>query len=186
MSTFSTPIAAIRSIWGVYLSSLCPSIADADTNLHPGVRLTCQCDQVVLDLDAGTALGLIVTELISNSLENAFPDGTGSISVSLTSGQSGDDATLIVSDNGVGVPENKDGNHPGLSLVKRLMEQVKGLGDDLFGSWHQVGSEVSKTNRSTGWCFHFTSLADTRLGGVHREILPTVSFAYLSAPSGRN
>ena len=111
---------------GAYLSSLCPSIADADTNLHPGVRLTCQCDQVVLDLDAGTALGLIVTELISNSLEHAFPDGTGSISVSLTSGQSGDDATLIVSDNGVGVPENKDGNHPGLSLVKRLMEQVKG------------------------------------------------------------
>lgn len=111
---------------GAYLSSLCPSIADADTNLHPGVRLTCQCDQVVLDLDAGTALGLIVTELISNSLEHAFPDGTGSISVSLTSGQSGDDATLIVSDNGVGVPENKDGNHPSLSLVKRLMEQVKG------------------------------------------------------------
>ena len=72
-------------------------------------------------------MGLIVTELVSNSFEHAFPDGAGSIDVSLTDGRPGEDTTLIVSDNGVGFAEKDDSGWHGLGLVKRLMEQVKGL-----------------------------------------------------------
>jgi two-component sensor histidine kinase len=72
-------------------------------------------------------LGLIVTELVSNSFEHAFPDGAGSIEVLMTGGQPGEDTTLIVSDNGIGFAEKDDTGRHGLGLVKRLMEEVKGL-----------------------------------------------------------
>ena len=113
--------------FGAYLSSLCLCIADAEANQHPNIQLTCHCGQLVLGLETVTSLGLIVTELVSNCFEHAFPDGTGSIDVLLNGGQPGEDTTLIVSDDGVGFAEKDDSGRHGLGLVKRLMEEVKGL-----------------------------------------------------------
>jgi two-component sensor histidine kinase len=63
---------------------------------------------------------------MSNSYAHAFPNGTGSISVSLSGGQSGDHATLTFADDGIGFRENGGAKWHGLALVKRLMEQVNG------------------------------------------------------------
>jgi two-component sensor histidine kinase len=46
-----------------------------------------------------TALGLVVAELIANSFHHAFPDGTGTITVSLVRGKPDEKATLVFSDN---------------------------------------------------------------------------------------
>jgi two-component sensor histidine kinase len=80
--------------FGNYLSSLCESFQALEIIGHPNVKLTCHCDPVILDLDNVTALGLIVAELIANSYHHAFPDGTGTIAVSLVRGDPHEDATL--------------------------------------------------------------------------------------------
>ena len=113
--------------FGGYLSSLCSSFEALQQTERPNVALTCQWEPVVLDLDTVTPLGLIISELISNSYTHAFPDGTGTISVSLTQNDSADEATLAYSDDGVGFSEAVGSNRRGLGLVKRLMEQVDGL-----------------------------------------------------------
>jgi len=112
--------------FGAYLLSLCSSFETLEAAQHREIALTCCCEQVILDLDSVTALGLVIAELISNSYVHAFPDGTGTINVALLRGEPGDDATITFHDDGVGFSENGDSKRHGLGLVKRLMHQVKG------------------------------------------------------------
>ena len=70
--------------FGGYLSSLCASFEALEYVQHPKIALTCHSEPVILDLDTVTAMGLVVSELIANSYAHAFPDGTGSINVSLS------------------------------------------------------------------------------------------------------
>jgi two-component sensor histidine kinase len=72
--------------------------------------------------------GLIISELVSNSLKHAFPFGkTGIIRVEL---KSQDNLfKLTVSDNGIGFPEGLDfenANSLGLQLVNNLIRQIDG------------------------------------------------------------
>jgi two-component sensor histidine kinase len=127
--------------FGGYLSSLCSSFEALQQTERPNVALTCQWEPVMLDLDTVTPLGLIISELISNSYTHAFPDGTGKIRVSLTQNDTGDEATRAYSDDGVGFSEAVGSNRRGLGLVKRLMEQV----DDLTVVHSDHGTEWALT-----------------------------------------
>ena len=77
-----------------------------------------------------TTCGLIINELVSNSLKHAFPKGKkGQIKVAMQPiGEN--EVELVVSDNGIGVPESLDfGNAEslGLQLVSMLAEdQLEG------------------------------------------------------------
>ena len=108
-----------------YLESLCASFGASENAEHPEVKLTCRGEPVVLDLDSATAMGLVISELIANSYAHAFPDDTGSISVSLSL-NAGECATIVFSDDGVGFVDPGDSSRYGLPLVKRLIEQVGG------------------------------------------------------------
>jgi two-component sensor histidine kinase len=112
--------------YGAYLSSLCSSFEALEVAQHPNVALTCHWESVMLDLDTVTALGLVISELISNSYGHAFPQGTGTIDVSLILAASGEGAEIIFTDNGGGFTETGDSRRHGLGLVRRLMEQVSG------------------------------------------------------------
>ena len=72
-----------------------------------------------------TAVVLILTELLSNAVEHAFPgQAPGEIAVSLTAG--GGKAALEVRDTGVGLPQGFDlahGDSLGLRLVARLAQR---------------------------------------------------------------
>lgn len=66
------------------------------------IELTTNIQQLDLDVDTMVPMGLILNELISNSLKHAFPDGrTGQISVTFK--QKADDFLLEVADTGVGM-----------------------------------------------------------------------------------
>jgi two-component sensor histidine kinase len=124
--------------FGSYLSSLCENFETLDDGEHPNVELTYVGEQVMLDLDCVTALGLAVSELIANSYAHAFPQGTGSIKVSLSPGNPSENATIIFADDGVGFVESGHGKRHGLQLVRRLMEQVGGsatLRSDSGSEW---------------------------------------------------
>jgi two-component sensor histidine kinase len=115
--------------FGEYLRSLCTKLAALQQ--HGGVELVHQTEHVPLDLDAVTALGIAVTELVTNAYEHAFPrGGGGKIEVVLLRSGLGR-ATLLVRDNGAGLhaPVDAVSKRNGLGLVRRLVRQAKGVLD---------------------------------------------------------
>jgi two-component sensor histidine kinase len=113
--------------FGSYAGSLCHSLAEIQGVSNDDVTLTCESDMVILDLDTVTALGIVLAELVTNSYDHAFLDGTGSISVAVR-GPVGNDAmaTMTVLDSGPGFDVKPDSKRHGLGLVRRLVEQVGG------------------------------------------------------------
>jgi two-component sensor histidine kinase len=104
----------------------------------PGTGVTLQTDiaNVTLDIDAAIPCGLIINELISNSLKHAFPaDREGEIYISFTQTpmDGKNEYILTVSDNGLGIPGNidiKQSKSLGLQLVTSLAEhQLQGTLD---------------------------------------------------------
>ena len=89
------------------------------------IVLTIDVEAVSLDLEEAIPCGLIINELISNSLKYAFPSGgKGEIRVHLHSVDE-DELLLIVGDNGVGLPADIDFKNTdtlGLHLVTILIE----------------------------------------------------------------
>ncbi len=113
--------------FGSYLRSLCQSLVEIQDTPEGTVSLTCETEQVLVDLDAVTALGIVVTELITNSYDHAFPDGRGSITVALLRSESeAGVAVLKVGDSGRGYEVKAESKRHGLGLVRRLIEQVRG------------------------------------------------------------
>ena len=112
------------------------------------LRLKIDAKDISPDIDTAIACGLIINELVSNSLKYAFPqpvclsppagragaersgpkDRKDEISIVLRSNGNGI-FTLVVSDNGVGMPKNLDFRNTtslGLQLVCTLTEQLQG------------------------------------------------------------
>jgi two-component sensor histidine kinase len=118
---------------GDYVEALCRNIPALFQGTQ--VTLTCDADPFKSELDTATAVGIVVTELVSNSYLHAFPDGAGIISVVLrvTSGR----AMLTICDNGIGFVE-RETKRRGIGLVRRLVQQVDGNlshRDDLGSIW---------------------------------------------------
>jgi two-component sensor histidine kinase len=84
---------------------------------------------IKLGVDVAIPCGLIVNELISNSLKHAFPNGKkGEIKINLVRDDK-DKFNLVVGDNGVGFPQGIDFKQMeslGLRLVNTLVDQLKG------------------------------------------------------------
>jgi len=93
------------------------------------IQLKINVDDVFLGVDTAIPCGLIINELVSNSLKYAFPAGrAGEIRIELWSDDDGQ-FTLMVSDNGVGLPKDLDFRATqslGLQLVHTLVEQLEG------------------------------------------------------------
>jgi PAS domain S-box-containing protein len=81
-----------------------------------------------INLDAALPLGLIISELVTNSLKYAFPDSrTGRIDLSLIT-ENGK-YILTVQDNGIGIPQDfawELARSLGLRLVRMLTRQISG------------------------------------------------------------
>jgi PAS domain S-box-containing protein len=93
------------------------------------ITLEINVDGGVLDVDLAVPCGLMITELVSNSLKYAFPVGQpGKICIDLRSDRD-HGFTLSVGDDGVGFPENLDFRNTeslGLQLVNTLTAQLGG------------------------------------------------------------
>jgi PAS domain S-box-containing protein len=89
------------------------------------IALTIDVEDVLLGVDAAIPLGLIVNELVSNSLKHAFPEGKkGEIKIALRTTDE-NEIELVVSDNGLGMPKDLDFRNTeslGLHLVTILAE----------------------------------------------------------------
>jgi PAS domain S-box len=93
------------------------------------VKYIIKSEPILLNIETAIPCGLIVGELVSNSLKYAFPNHeTGKILVSIN--PCGEEFELIISDNGIGFPENIDfkniNTSLGLRLVNTLTKQLEG------------------------------------------------------------
>ena len=108
------------------------------------VRLSLDLAALSWDVDRAMACGLILHELVSNSLTHAFPHGrSGEIAVTLEPEPRGA-CTLVVSDTGVGLPEGftlPTTQSLGLRLVALLARQLEGT----LTLAHDGGTRVAVT-----------------------------------------
>ncbi len=112
-----------------YFRDLAALVFDAYDDDTRAVTLSCDIEDVMLDVDTVIPLGLIVNELVSNALKHAFPgEAGGELSVSLRS--AGDCAyELAVRDTGIGLPPEVDlesSKSLGLVIIRSLVGQIGG------------------------------------------------------------
>ena len=92
------------------------------------IKLILTLHKLFLNLDLSIPCGLIINEIISNSLKYAFPNNRdGIIFVNLTVNKK--NVKIEVGDNGVGIPQKvnvKNTQTLGLQLVDTLVEQING------------------------------------------------------------
>lgn len=103
-------------------------------NAHPDlIKITLNAEPVTVLIDTAIPCGLIINELVSNSLKYAFPGNqVGEIIISLTR-PAENDILLAVTDNGVGVAPDFDPR----AMGKLGMQIVFALGEQ------QLGGKVS-------------------------------------------
>jgi len=93
------------------------------------VELRVECTVETIGIDTLMPLGLILNELISNSLKYAFTGrNNGKIIIRLYK-KGSDQLEMLVTDNGVGLPADfswENSNTLGIELIKTLVEQING------------------------------------------------------------
>ena len=138
--------------FSAYLRKLTAELLSSYTVKEGDISLRQDFEQIYLGMDTAIPLGIIVNELVSNSLKHAFPAGKkGEIRISLfrkkdsalNSGASGKSPeseqekssresfryAIVVADSGPGIPEEIDFESPdslGLQLVTLLVDQIDG------------------------------------------------------------
>ncbi|MEH2127617.1 PAS domain S-box protein [Nostoc sp.] len=112
-----------------YIPDLTTHLFDSYNVSSNQIQLNIQVDNASLDIETAIPCGLIINELVSNALKYAFVGNMGGkIEVKFYQ-QSESTLTLIIRDNGVGLPENFDSKKTktlGLTLVQGLVKQLRG------------------------------------------------------------
>ena len=105
--------------FGSFLRALCsnPSIVPPET----GIAVRCETAHVEIDTRQAVPAALILLEMLTNAVKHAFPNGGGTITVLLSEDDSA--ALAIVSDDGVGLPEQRRRNS-GLQLIQGFARQI--------------------------------------------------------------
>jgi two-component sensor histidine kinase/GAF domain-containing protein len=92
------------------------------------IRLSLEAEEVFLNINTAIPCGLIVNELISNSLKHAFPEGrSGEVGVALQR-VVGDGYVIRVRDDGIGFPAGLDFRRTeslGMQIVSTLASQIE-------------------------------------------------------------
>jgi PAS domain S-box-containing protein len=115
----------------VHLGSYIPGLLErltATFSAKDRVRIGHDIEEIEIDASVAMNIGIIVNELVTNSFKYAFPEGTGEIKVVLSSIGEGR-IRLLVTDNGVGLPEHftlAGAEGFGLTLIQGLVSHLEG------------------------------------------------------------
>jgi two-component sensor histidine kinase len=104
-----------------YLKALCANIDPC----RPNLTIDTEFEAVSIPLDRAVPIGLILNELVTNSVKYAFDEDGGVIHVTFRLNETIGEAELCVSDNGRGMGPARVGSL-GLRLVESLSRQLGG------------------------------------------------------------
>lgn len=128
-----------------YIKNIAGNLFHSYGRPEGGISLQFELEEVFLNLDTSIPCGLIINEVVSNSLKYAFEGmAKGIIKIEFSKLANGS-LKLIVGDDGIGLPSNFDIENAetlGLQLVTTLVTQVSGV------------LEI-KTNNGTQFCIVF-------------------------------
>jgi len=101
-------------------------------NIKKKITPVINVDDIYLNMDTAIPCGLIISELVSNILKYAYPgDNVGELNISFRS--LNNRLELVISDEGIGLPEDLDFRNIesslGLKLVNSLVKQLDGTID---------------------------------------------------------
>jgi PAS domain S-box-containing protein len=112
-----------------YISNLTAELFRSFKSNPEKIRSIIDAADIYLNINIAIPCALIISELVSNSLKYAFnPVSDGIIQIKFFM-RAGNAYTLIVSDNGVGIPhelDHRESETLGLHLVKTLTKQLHG------------------------------------------------------------
>jgi PAS domain S-box-containing protein len=117
-----------------YIQALASKIIST-YSVNGNVKMNIQIDNVKLGVDIAVPCGLMINEMISNSVKHAFPGGReGEITIEMHEIQvsAGKQYLLRVKDNGIGLPEGFDiasATTLGMVLIHSLVGQLNGTLD---------------------------------------------------------
>lgn len=108
-----------------YIKDIVPLLFQSFGNSTKQIIVNIDGDEVFVLIDSAIPCGLIICELMSNSLKYAFPDErSGSINVSVH--EANEQIEIYFSDNGIGMPADFDIQNlesMGLKLLQSIVEQ---------------------------------------------------------------
>jgi two-component sensor histidine kinase len=110
-----------------YLRTLVSGLVNSIKGENSEITIKLDAGQLNLNIDTSIPLGLLITELVTNSLKHGIKRD-GEIYVYLTR-QPDNSLELKIGDNGIGLPDNfslEDSDTLGLQLVQSLIEQLSG------------------------------------------------------------
>lgn len=114
-----------------YIYQLTIYLRQSYVYMNSSIKIETEVDDIHLNIDTAVPCGLIINELVTNSIKHGFPNGMpGLIRVKLS--ESNGEYTLSVKDNGVGFPETIDFRNTdtlGLQLITNLVLQLDGTVD---------------------------------------------------------
>ena len=134
--------------FGTYLQKLTEDLFRCYSVGTSGINLCLEIEEnTFFDMDTAVPLGMVVNELVSNSLKHAFPSKkSGEIRIKLSreenrkfendkiegknEGHKSKNYILTISDNGAGIPESlniEDSDTLGIQLVTILVDQLDGV-----------------------------------------------------------
>lgn len=110
-----------------YINRIVPDLVHLYSE-NTRIEYEIQADEIFVELSLAIPLGLIINELITNSIQHAFPNyQSGHIALSCT--QNDGEIDLLIRDNGVGIPAEYKKNTPktlGIQLIDTLVKQISG------------------------------------------------------------
>lgn len=111
-----------------YIQKLSMELFETYSSQSNNIKIDFDLENHKLDTETSIPLGLIVNELISNSLKHAFPDDRKGI-IKIKFYKDSEKYVLMISDNGIGFPEDLDykkSSSLGLRIVNSLIDQIMG------------------------------------------------------------
>ena len=119
----------LKSIdFGDYIRTLAMDLYRTYVTEPERVKIDMNVENIMIDINTAIPLGLIINELLSNSMKHAFP-GKKEGEINLEFGIKDDEHFLIIHDDGIGFPSDVDYKNTsslGLQLVNTLTRQING------------------------------------------------------------
>lgn len=139
--------------FSTFLENLIATIRDAHGTDEVDLQIQLESiDNLPLDVNQAIPCGLLVNELVTNSMKHAFEGRSeGSIRVNLGYNRDNQRITLMVEDNGKGLPDsflNQESPSMGTTLIKQLVKQLNGDLKIKNSNGAQVVIQFDKENRS--------------------------------------